>query len=453
MSFGFGLGDIVLVMNLTWKLYKSCKESPEDFRRMSIELMSLHAVLCETRDYLEEHGEELADSRKYRLSMLMDNCQSPLLDLEALYLRYESLSTQAQRSWDRVRFGLKDLSDVRQRLISSTTLLTSFNTMLINSSTTRIEKKLNKFILEVQAGMREGSVISGSDVTSTIESPDVWAELRRELEDVGISAVVVEERHDFIINWLRNALADGLLEGSTLLGIDDAGISSRSVSPINDEGMNSRCLTPTNDEGISSRCLTPIDDGEQDHTAPSDLSHDSSEHNTVGHRREAMSAANSAFDAEVQRARNERNVAELLDPLAASTTYSLPPPSYSSQTARPVVRRRRTFGLVEKLFLKQTAIVQAASDGDIDRVARLISLGMDVNVVDRWGWSALSMCGYGGHVAIARLLLDRGAKIDNVDVDGDTPKSLATQRGHADLVIMLEEEEAIRLLRASEATR
>jgi hypothetical protein len=52
-------------------------------------------------------------------------------ELEALHDRYESLNTQAQRSWDRMRFGLKDLSDVRQRLVSSTTMLTSFNTALI----------------------------------------------------------------------------------------------------------------------------------------------------------------------------------------------------------------------------------------------------------------------------------------------------------------------------------
>ncbi|KAJ7863206.1 hypothetical protein B0H13DRAFT_2565368 [Mycena leptocephala] len=147
------------------------------------------------------------------------------------------------------------------------------------------------------------------------------------------------------------------------------------------------------------------------------LPHDNSERNTVGHRREAMSAATSAFDADVQRVRNERTVAELLDPLAASTIYALPPPyssSSSSQKPRSVVRTRRTFGLVEELFQKQTAIVQAASDGDIDRVARLISMGMDVNAIDRWGCSALSMCGYGGHVAIARLLLDHGANINKI---------------------------------------
>ncbi|KAJ6558031.1 hypothetical protein B0H19DRAFT_1149526 [Mycena capillaripes] len=452
MSFGIGLGDIVMVTTLTWKLYKSCKESSEDFRRLSTELGSLHVVLSETRDYLEEHGEDLADSRKNRLIMLMEGCHGPLDELEALYQRYESLSTQAQRSWDRMRFGLKDLSDVRQRLITHTTMLTTFNSTLVNSSTTRIEKKLNKFITEVQAGMREGSVISDKNVATTIQSPDVWAELRRELEDIGISAVVVEERREFIVEWLKDAFARGLLEGNGhIVGIEDAGIIDRSFTP---EGFGSRSSTPTNDEGISSRSRTPthydFDHDSSSYTsAPSEWSHDNSERNTVGHRGEAMNAATSAFTADVRRNRNERNVTEVLDPLAASTIYSLPSPS-STSTLRT---RRRTFGLVERLFQKQTAIVQAASDGDIDRVARLLSLGMDVNAVDRWGWSALSMCGYGGHVAIARLLLDRGAKIDNVDVDGDTPKSLAEQRGHADLVIMLEEEEAIRKLRASEATQ
>ncbi|KAJ7640853.1 hypothetical protein DFH06DRAFT_1215414 [Mycena polygramma] len=438
MSFGIGLGDILLVTTLTWKLYKNCKDSSEDFRRMSTELMSLHAVLGETRDYLEEHGEELEDSRKYRLSILMGGCQSSLEDLDALYRRYDSLSTQAQRSWDRVRFGLKDLSDVRQRLVSSTTLLTSFNTALINSSTTRIEKKLNKFIMEVQAGMREGSVVSCSDVATTIQSPDVWAELITELEDVGISTVVVEQRRDFIVNWLKNALADGLLEAHVHIVGDEASI--RSFTPTNEDGIGSRSCTPTNHLEQESSCY---------HTAYNEAGHENSEHND----RAAMSAATNAFDTEVQRARNERSVTEILDPLAAATIHSLPSSPSSSSFSSQTARRRRTFGLVERLFQKPTAIVQAASDGDIDRVARLISLGMDVNAVDRWGWSALSMCGYGGHVAIARLLLDHGAKIDNVDVDGDTPISLASQRGHANVVIMLEEEEAIRRLRASDARR
>jgi hypothetical protein len=251
--------------------------------------------------------------------------------------------------------------------------------------------------------------MSVADVASSIESPEVWTELRRELDDVGISPVVAEERRDFIINWLKDAAAAGMLdENARLVGIDDASMSSRSFMPADDEGMSYRSITPTNDEGISSRCLTPTNDAEPD----------SSWYPSVGPRREviSLSATSNAFDAEVQRIRNERSVAELFAPLAVSATYSLPSASSSSapssQTARPAVQRRRTFGLVGKLFQKQIAIVQAASDGNIDRVARLISLGMsiccgsnfltdgiigmDVNAVDRWGWSALSMCGYGG---------------------------------------------------------
>ena len=60
------------------------------------------------------------------------------------------------------------------------------------------------------------------------------------------------------------------------------------------------------------------------------------------------------------------------------------------------------------------------------------------------------MCGYGGHLEICRLLLDHGAELDNVDVDGDTPETLATNRGHAAVVIMLEQERAARDLKARE---
>jgi hypothetical protein len=110
--------------------------------------------------------------------------------------------------------------------------------------------------------MREGSVISVSDAATIIQSPDVWAELRRELEDVGISAVVVEERHDFIIGWLKNALVDGLPEENTrVVGADDAGISSLTL--ITDESIRIRSPTPISDEGINIRNLTPTNDVEK----------------------------------------------------------------------------------------------------------------------------------------------------------------------------------------------
>ncbi len=49
------------------------------------------------------------------------------------------------------------------------------------------------------------------------------------------------------------------------------------------------------------------------------------------------------------------------------------------------------------------------------------------------------MCGYGGYTDIAQMLLDHGADIDNVDVDGETPEHLARNRGNRDMVLLFEE--------------
>ena len=50
------------------------------------------------------------------------------------------------------------------------------------------------------------------------------------------------------------------------------------------------------------------------------------------------------------------------------------------------------------------------------------------------------MCGYGGYLDIARLLLDHGADLENVDVDGDNPEISARNRGHANIIILFQEE-------------
>jgi hypothetical protein len=185
---------------------------------------------------------------------------------------------------------------------------------------------LNKFITEVKAGFREGSVVTTPDVAETIESPEVWNQLRRELEDMGISTAVMEENHEYISNWMSNALRQGLDELSP--GI----IESRRPS---DSGYGG---------SIISQSAT------------------------------AMSVANDEFEAELRRKHADKPLDDIFRPA-------------TNQSSTPSVVRRRNdpTRLIRKLFQKDTAIVQAASDGDIDKVANLISLGCNVNARDRWG--------------------------------------------------------------------
>nr|GAT60855.1 predicted protein [Mycena chlorophos] len=423
MSFGIGLGDIALLVNLSWSLYKKVKDSSEDFRQMTNEVMSLNAIVSEMKEFMEQEGDDLEPWRRDRLNHLIECCMEPLRELEQLYDKYDSLDTRSQRTWDRLHFGLKNLAPIRQRLVSSTTMLGSFNTIMIHSSTSRIHLKMNKFIAEVQAGKREGSIVSMPDAVATIDTPDGWDHFRRELEDIGISAAILEERRDYIVAIIRTAIAEGRL----------------------DEILDDRTLTPT---GESDR------DSSWYHTAPDtdpdfrDAGSDASSYTAVNSQI-SLTAASEAFEAEVREQQSQRNIAELLNPVAAANEYSL-----NTQGKRPTPRRRSTadaVGLVKRLFQKQTALIQAASDGDLDRVAKLLSMGMNVDTRDRWGWTALSMAGYGGYPAIARLLLDHGADLNNEDVDKDTPMSLALQRGHTDVVIMFEQEMVKREREAQQA--
>ena len=82
-----------------------------------------------------------------------------------------------------------------------------------SSSNARLERKLNLLISEVRAGKREGSIISEPIFDSKVQSDqETWDILRRELEDVGISAEVIVEKRVFLVGWFQEAVAAGRLD-------------------------------------------------------------------------------------------------------------------------------------------------------------------------------------------------------------------------------------------------
>lgn len=86
-----------------------------------------------------------------------------------------------------------------------------------------------------------------------------------------------------------------------------------------------------------------------------------------------------------------------------------------------------------------TALWIAAANGDRETVARLLAEGVDVNVWDRRGRTALSFAAGGNHLDIALDLLRAGAWIDPHE-DGDaftTPLIAAAERQHHDMAVLL----------------
>ena len=278
MSFGVSASDFVLCVQLAHNLWRGCREAPSDFRAVCTEVASLHLVLNEAR----ETAHDLSESKAEDLKQLIDGCKSVLQELEALLQRYKSLGTQSRRTWDRLHWAREPVKDIRERLRSSTALLTSFNTSLAkyvhhalclaaqstnlscSAGLARVERLLQQLVLDHQLGLREGSVISTDNLVSAEEGDeDIWRQIARELDDVGITSDLIREHREYITQWIKLALETGELnEGSPSAdsvcgsesGIEaDVDFNSLSSSSAQDQGI----LLPTPIESPASKAWSP----------------------------------------------------------------------------------------------------------------------------------------------------------------------------------------------------
>ncbi len=84
----------------------------------------------------------------------------------------------------------------------------------------------------------------------------------------------------------------------------------------------------------------------------------------------------------------------------------------------------------------ETPLMNAANEGKLEHVSFLLDHGADVNARDGRGHTALHRAAYQGHVDVGKRLLERGAQPD-VDVDGETPLSLAESQDETVFAEML----------------
>ena len=80
---------------------------------------------------------------------------------------------------------------------------------------------------------------------------------------------------------------------------------------------------------------------------------------------------------------------------------------------------------------------EAAKEGDLAKVKRLITEGSDVNVRDEIGFTPLHFAAYRGYKDVAGLLILKGANVNAADNKDTTPLHLAAVRGHKEIVELL----------------
>jgi hypothetical protein len=125
MSFGFSVSDFITVPALCWNVYKKCKQSSGDFMEISTHVGYLHNVVKETQELLS--NETLSEVQGGRFRPLLHNIKEDLDDLNQLLIKHENMGTQSARIWDRMRWGLEDMAQLRLRLMRHTAMLEAFN--------------------------------------------------------------------------------------------------------------------------------------------------------------------------------------------------------------------------------------------------------------------------------------------------------------------------------------
>lgn len=81
----------------------------------------------------------------------------------------------------------------------------------------------------------------------------------------------------------------------------------------------------------------------------------------------------------------------------------------------------------------RTALHVAAWQGTYAIVECLIQRGADINAIDNEGRTPLHMCSWNGHIEVVRLLVESGSMVNHVSsTQGATPLLVAAQQGHFD---------------------
>lgn len=100
-----------------------------------------------------------------------------------------------------------------------------------------------------------------------------------------------------------------------------------------------------------------------------------------------------------------------------------------------------------------TALIWACYWGHFMTAAALIDAGADINVIDSQYQTPLMLAAAKGETAIAKNLLARGCRIDNIDEEKMDARAIAVRFGHFDIVKLIDEEVIARRIQAEADAR
>ena len=82
-------------------------------------------------------------------------------------------------------------------------------------------------------------------------------------------------------------------------------------------------------------------------------------------------------------------------------------------------------------------LIGAAANGDLQKVKALLNQGANIEAVALDGWTPLTVASREGHKAVASFLISKGADVNHEESGGNPPLLWAALDGHRELVELL----------------
>ncbi|KAI4669647.1 uncharacterized protein J4E88_009929 [Alternaria novae-zelandiae] len=199
-GFGFSIGDIVLVGNYAYSVYKSCKNAGDNFREITSDVASLRTLLLALDDECknpQSSFQQLSPAQKGELAARLQDCKADLRSVKKILHDFRSLDKRDARYRDRLAFTTGKQAAIREKIATHSVRLQQLLTGINVGTFSRIERnteahylslleiraKLDRIHMDVLAGRR--------DATAFINSEDVVA-LEDEVLDDHMTEVDVD---------------------------------------------------------------------------------------------------------------------------------------------------------------------------------------------------------------------------------------------------------------------
>ncbi len=129
------------------------------------------------------------------------------MELEALLVRYNGLSTESKKAWNKLSPDEHKGERMRKQLVANHATLSALYNGFLRSPQLCLDKILTAIADEIRSGQRDATSVTTIAVDPASE--EAWGRIASELADSGVSGHQVEEHKSYIISWFWEAFPEG----------------------------------------------------------------------------------------------------------------------------------------------------------------------------------------------------------------------------------------------------